>query len=244
MKLKLKKNEILVLRDVQSDMTSRGGFIYPESGYVEAPDWKPHDRCGNGLHGLPWGTGGEYFISGGNGKYLVLRVNTSKDYIYGSGEMVDKCKFKAGEVVYCGSLRGAVDLIQEYAPTNTPINYAMQYGEDKVTQTAGECSTQTAGECSTQTASDGSTQTACDYSTQKAGDWSNQTTGDKSTQTAGERSRQTAGDMSTQTGGIDTVQIIKYHDGNKWTVKTRIVTNKEANKPYKFYDGDWHLVED
>ena len=29
----------IVLRVCRSDMTSYNGFIWPETGYVEAPDW-------------------------------------------------------------------------------------------------------------------------------------------------------------------------------------------------------------
>lgn len=64
MKLDLKDNEILVLRNCKSDRTSYGGFVWPESGHVEAPDWRDDDNCGGGLHGLPWGEGGHYFING------------------------------------------------------------------------------------------------------------------------------------------------------------------------------------
>jgi hypothetical protein len=220
MELKLRKSEILVLRNVKSDMTSRNAFKYPQKGKVEAPDWIDNDKCGNGLHGLPWGCGGvSYFYDDADVKWLVIKVDTSKDYKSGKDELSDKCKFKKGIVIFCGKKEDAVALIQKYAPPDIPINLA--------TQTAGDRSTQTAGDRSTQTAGDESTQTA----------------GDESTQKAGYRSTQTAGYMSTQTAGYNSVQIINWYDGDKWTVSTRVITKEEADKPYKFKEGKWVLIK-
>jgi hypothetical protein len=50
-------NKVLVLRTVRPDRRSHGGFFWPESGPVEAPDWNPKARCGGGLHGLLRGCG-------------------------------------------------------------------------------------------------------------------------------------------------------------------------------------------
>jgi hypothetical protein len=64
-----------------------------------------------------------------------------------------------------------------------------------------------------------------------------------STQTAGDRSTQTAGDWSTQKAGLQSVQIIRYYkDG--WKVKTRVITENEANKWYIFENEDWRLLTD
>ena len=52
-------DKVLILRSTGPDRKSHGGFQWPESGYVEAPDWDPDPSvsCGNGLHGLLWGQG-------------------------------------------------------------------------------------------------------------------------------------------------------------------------------------------
>jgi hypothetical protein len=136
---------------------------------------------------------------------------------------------------------------------------SIQTAGDRSTQKAGSGSTQTAGSESTQTAGYYSTQTAGYYSTQTAGDQSTQTAGSCSTQIAGDQSTQTAGSCSTQiagygsiqkaeegsiqTAGVGTVQIIGYYN-NAYNVKTRVITEKEANKPYKFYNGDWQLIQE
>lgn len=46
--MRLKKDEVLVLRSCKEDMTSYNGFQWPEKGYVEAPDWEATGECGNG----------------------------------------------------------------------------------------------------------------------------------------------------------------------------------------------------
>jgi len=78
-------------------------------------------------------------------------------------------------------------------------------------------------------------------STQTAGNESTQTAGDRSTQTAGYRSTQTAGNESTQTAGVGTVQIVRWYS-NGWRVATRVITEAEANKPYKVIAGVWTLL--
>jgi len=45
------------VRTVKKDMTSHGGFVWPASGPVEAPDWRDDDKCGGGLHGFLNGHG-------------------------------------------------------------------------------------------------------------------------------------------------------------------------------------------
>ena len=54
---KIPKGKVLVLRTCDSKRQSRGGFQWPKSGLVNAPDWKPTKECGSGLHGLLWGLG-------------------------------------------------------------------------------------------------------------------------------------------------------------------------------------------
>ena len=157
--IKLKKTEILVLRNVQSDMTSYNGFKWPESGEVEAKDWEDTDQCGNGLHGLPWGVGSVgYFYGSNDCKWLLVKVDTSKGYQHGIGDMTDKCKFRCGEVVFCGSREDAIAILQKYAPLDSIINYTSQKAGSWSTQKAGDESTQTAGPWSTQKASINSVQ--------------------------------------------------------------------------------------
>lgn len=53
----------LALRTCAADMTSHGGFRWPTSGLVEAPDWDPTPQCG----------GNGATVSGGNGSALIVQ---------------------------------------------------------------------------------------------------------------------------------------------------------------------------
>ncbi len=130
-----------------------------------------------------------------------------------------------------------------YASTQTAGNGSTQTAGNESTQTAGYGSTQIAGNESTQTAGNRSTQTAGYGSTQIAGNESTQKACNESTQTAGYGSTQIAWLASTQKAGNETVQII-YHYSNsckKWINSFRKVTEKEADKWYKFENEDWRL---
>lgn len=65
-KKQAKPETVLVLRTCNSDMTGYGGFKWPESGPVEAPDWNPVKSCGQGLHGWLWDEFEEFLKEGMN----------------------------------------------------------------------------------------------------------------------------------------------------------------------------------
>jgi hypothetical protein len=138
--IKLGKDEILVLRSNKSDMTSYNGFKWPLRGPVEAPDWKNTDKCGNGLHGLPWGVGGNYCNMDDTAVWIVVRVSTRKGrYQHGSGEMTDKCKFKSGVVIFSGTRDDAVAVIAAQCPMPWAMRWwpASTSGENAPASTSG-----------------------------------------------------------------------------------------------------------
>lgn len=93
-KIKLKKNEVLVLRRNVKGNESYNGFVYPESGIVEALDWEENYECGNGLHG--WTLGFEaYYDDMLQGNFVIIKVNKEDGYV----ELGDKVKFRKGEVI-------------------------------------------------------------------------------------------------------------------------------------------------
>ena len=115
-------DKILVLRTCGKDMKSHGGFIYPTGGYVEAPDWDGgKDCCGGGLHGFKWGVGdGQLANWDADAKWLVLSVDPSvlvELTVDGGG----KCKFKGGDVVFCGDRKGATDYLAANGAADKPI---------------------------------------------------------------------------------------------------------------------------
>ena len=103
---------MLVLRTCKKDMTSHNGFQWPVFGYVECKDWEPTDECGHGLHGLPWGEGNGSLLNWDKDAcWLVVEVDETKDYRAGKGQLKQKCKFRCGNVVYCGDRLGATSYI-------------------------------------------------------------------------------------------------------------------------------------
>ncbi|MEO7327295.1 MAG: hypothetical protein ABI193_01870, partial [Minicystis sp.] len=90
---------VLVLRTCAADMSSHGGFRWPESGEVSAPDWKPKAECGHGLHGLVWGEGNGQLLSWErDAKWLVVEVEARAIV-----DLDGKGKFPCGTVVHCGT---------------------------------------------------------------------------------------------------------------------------------------------
>ena len=109
------KNEehVLVLRTCDKDLTSYGGFQWPESGPVEALDWDPLTHEGGGLYGYLWGEGSGTQISRSpQAKWLVVQVQT-EDLV-----VLSTCvKFRKGHVVYSGGRPGAQQFLKERDPS-------------------------------------------------------------------------------------------------------------------------------
>lgn len=105
---------VLVLKAVEHDMRSswKSSFKYPKKGMVEAPDWKPTNVCGNGLHGFLWGEGiCSFALDIPNPTWLVIKVLRNEIISLNNGL---KVKFPKGEVVFCGNLKDAAALITSH----------------------------------------------------------------------------------------------------------------------------------
>jgi hypothetical protein len=100
---------VLILRTCGVDMKSYGGFVWPESGPVEAVDWDQKPKCGSGLHGLLWGEGDLSLLGDEPKKWQVVKVNPSEGMV----DLGGKVKFKKGEVVHCGTLTTALKYLLE-----------------------------------------------------------------------------------------------------------------------------------
>ena len=150
MSFTLKRGHILGLRTNAQNLRSHGGFQWPESGKVNAPDWSPAAECGNGLHFLKWGDGDANLLhSPYDQKTKWLVISTPEK---GAVDLNGKSKCEECEVVYCGEKQGAIDLLVAHAPAGTKIAYS--------TATAGARGTATAGDEGTATAGYGGTATA------------------------------------------------------------------------------------
>lgn len=136
-KYKLKKNHVLVLRTCNKDMSSRGKFKWPKEGPVCAPDFRKDYNCGNGLHGFLWGEGdGDHASWSADAKWLVVEVEAS-DIMHGQGQMIGKCKFPKGNVIYAGTREVATEIIKAHRPQASVVGG---------TATAGYAGTATAGD--------------------------------------------------------------------------------------------------
>ena len=96
---------VLFVRRCTPDMRSHGGFVWPKSGPVEAPDWRDDTNCGGGLHGWPWGIGigiGSEILRGDIFQVVSVESAEVRSIEFG------KSKFRCGEVVLSGSLAEAM----------------------------------------------------------------------------------------------------------------------------------------
>ena len=140
----------LILRTCDADMTSHGGFRWPESGPVECPDWDPRPECGHGLHGLLWGAGGGSLLNWKpDAKWIVAEVDASQVV-----DLVGKVKCPRARVIYAGDRGTATELIARHAPSGTVIIGHTATAGDRGTASVGYRGAATAGDCGTATAGD------------------------------------------------------------------------------------------
>mgnify|MGYP001288055012 CR=1 FL=1 len=239
----------LVLRTCNADMTSRDGFVWPESGPVEAPDWEPTYKCGHGLHGLLEGVGDSNCINwNADAKWLVVEVDES-DLLYGKDELKDKCKFRRGNVVFCGDRFSATSYLSSHGCTGpivggtaTAGGYGMAIAGDYGMATVGYRGTAAAGRNGQATAGRNGQATAGRNGQATAGDNGTATAGDNGTATAGDYGTATAGDRGTATAGEGGVIVIAWYDGYRWRLAVGYVGEGiEANVAYRC-DNEGNLI--
>ena len=191
-------NKVLCLRTCDANRRGHGGFQWPESGPVEAPDWSPEACCGKGLHGLLWGEGGyaEHLSSREDAVWMVVAVDANAVV-----DLQGKVKFPRGEVVYCGTRDGATTYILANGGAGKACAYARV--------TAGYMGTAIAGKRGTAIAGDRGSATAGYQGTATAGDEGTATAGDRGTvcvrwyDTTANRYRLAVGYVGEGEGGIE-----------------------------------------
>ncbi|WP_447121851.1 hypothetical protein ACKBF4_04540 [Pseudomonas aeruginosa] len=198
-----KQGTALILRTCSADLTSHGGFQWPDKigAVVEAPDWKKDNRCGHGLHGWLFGQGDHdcsSTVGDADAKWLVVEVVIA-DLIALGG----KVKFPRCTVRHIGDKASATQFLIANEPRAAGvavIGATLQAGDKELCQ-VGAYGTATAGYKGTATAGDEGTATAGYKGTATAGDWGTATAGYKGTATAGDWGTATAGDWGTATAG-------------------------------------------
>ena len=219
----------LILRTCNADMRSHGGFQWPRSGPVAAPDWNPAPECGNGLHGFLRGEGdGSLADWSSDAVWLVAEVETFVD-------LGGKVKFPTAEVIFAGSRLEATALVKARYPGAAVVGANVAV-EDRRVAVVGDYGTATAGYGGTATAGDGGTATAGDYGTATAGAWGTATAGAWGTATAGYRGTATA-------GAEGRLQIEYYDRNNRRRLAVAYVGEKKIRPNVKYrLDGNAKFV--
>ena len=178
-----KADRVLVLRTCKADMSSAHtpSFVWPMSGFAEAPDWNPDpsEQCGHGLHGLLWGNGDWSLLSNEpDAVWMIVAVDPADGLVINPA----KCRFRRGEVIYCGDMSGAATRI-----LCSPEAMARAFAEAKESDKAeGHYSTAASSGYSSTAASSGDYSTAASsgcYSTAASSGYSSKaaSSGDYST---------------------------------------------------------------
>lgn len=127
-------DRVLVLRTCDSDMRSYGGFQWPMSGRVSAPDWNPYPDCGGGLHGFLWGEGNFYLASPFTAaKWVVCSVDPAAIV-----DLQSKVKFPECEVIHVGDQESATNYVRNNGGADRKIIGLLFSGGDRCKVVCGQ----------------------------------------------------------------------------------------------------------
>jgi hypothetical protein len=206
-------DKVLVLKSVDKDMRSYNNFVWPREGVVRAPDWKDNFYPGYGLHGFLWGEGdGSFALWDPDAIWLVVSV-LRKDIRAGRGGLIQKCKFPAGEVVFCGDRPAAIDFLVERLPNDraySVIGRTVIVG-DHGTAIVGDHGTAAAGCHGTAITGDHGTAIVGDHGSATVGYHGNAIAGGRGTAIAGGRGTAITGNYGTAIVGDHGSATVGYH---------------------------------
>ncbi|HGJ9043921.1 TPA: hypothetical protein ACJYA3_006381 [Pseudomonas aeruginosa] len=249
-----KQGTALILRTCSADLTSHGGFQWPDKigAVVEAPDWKKDNKCGHGLHGWLFGQGDHdcsSTVGDADAKWLVVEVGLS-DLIALGG----KVKFPRCTVRHIGDKASATQFLIANEPRAAGvavIGATLQAGDKELCQvgaygtatagykgtaTAGNEGTATAGDWGTATAGNEGTATAGYKGTATAGDWGTATAGNEGTATAGDWGTATAGNEGTATAGYKGTATAGYKGTATAGYKGTATAGKKGEIQIRYWD--------
>jgi hypothetical protein len=147
---KASTKRVLILRTCDSQMLSHGGFIWPRTGRVEAPDWKSTKECGNGLHGFLHGLG-DGSLASWDAEAVWIAAWVDESMVI---DLDGKVKFPWAEVAVAGTREEAIQFLRDNGCSGAIVGGTATAG-DRGTATAGDGGTATAGYGGTATAGDG-----------------------------------------------------------------------------------------
>jgi len=187
-------NKTYILKSVNEYLTAYNGFKW-QMGIVEAPDFKPTNECGHGLHGFLLGEGdGNLANWDVKAKWIVAEVD--KDDVI---DLEGKVKFPKCKVIFIGDRKEATDLI--ISKGGKAVIGSFVTSGDWGTSNSGDSGTSTSGDSGTSTSGDSGTSTSGDYGTSTSGYMGTSTSGNYGTSTSGYRGTSTSGDRGTSTSG-------------------------------------------
>lgn len=158
-----------ILKVVDKDGKAYGGFQWPTSGLVVAPDWLPEKVCGFGLHGFLNGEGYAGLLPWGSDKIWIVAEVQTKSII----DLVGKVKVPEAKVVYYGNRKEATQLIRKKTGATKVLGLIESADQDAAVLTGGEESILSSkGQGSTLVGGARSKLTGADWSTLVGGDGS------------------------------------------------------------------------
>lgn len=217
-------------------MTSYMGFKWPESGFVQAPDWDSRPIPGKGLHGLLWGEGDGSLLNWDyDAKWLVVEVDGNSIVDLGG-----KVKFPRGDVVFCGSRKEATDFVLARSPSRLVAGAIVSVGNHD-TAKSGDGGTSISGDYGTSVSGDYGKSISGDCGTSISGESGKSIVGSYGFASAGRRGTATAGEFGIAEAGLGGTIAIHWWDAksNRRRIATGYVGEHgiEPNKPYVVKDG-------
>ena len=108
-----------MLVSLNPDRTDCSGNSYPDSGYVEAKDYKPNDNLLQGLYGIAWGQyrSTQWLNLSQEAQWCIVRTERNSELL-----PLDKheslTKFRNGLVVFSGSREECEEYAAKQRPTD------------------------------------------------------------------------------------------------------------------------------
>ena len=236
-----------LLRTCDEDLKSHGGFQWPSSGLVSAPDWDPKPECGKGLHGLLSGEGdGSLLSTKDTAKWMVIAAVKSEVV-----EIDRKVKVPRAYVVFVGSKKDATDMIVKLCPgsacvfaTVTSRDSGHSISGDYGSSTSGHCCHSTSGHYGHSTSGESGHSASGESGHSISGDYGSSTSGDYGHSTSGHYGHSASGESGHSASGENGIVQFKYFENGRYRIKILYVGEDNIEAWHMYYLNDKCEVED